>query len=260
MSVLDRIIRTTTADLGARMVRIPAAELEARALMAPRRPSFAAALCAPGLSVIAEHKRRSPSRGAIRVDLELTEIVRDYERGGAAAVSVLTEERHFGGALDDLTEAAWVCGLPLLRKDFVVDRYQLLEARAAGASAVLLIVAALPIRRLEELHGAALDLGLDVLVEVHDAVELDVARSIGARIVGVNNRDLRDFSIDVERTYRLLDGMPAGALVVAESGIRGVDDARRLAAAGVDAVLVGEALMAAPDPRLACEELACACG
>ncbi|WP_320672091.1 indole-3-glycerol phosphate synthase TrpC [Patulibacter defluvii] len=259
MNVLDRIVRTTADDLERRQRRTSPAELQARALTAPRRASFAAALRAPGLSVIAEHKRRSPSRGTIRADRELADVVRDYERGGAAALSVLTEQRHFGGELNDLIEAAWVTELPLLRKDFVIDRYQLLEARAAGASAVLLIVAALPTRELASLHDAALDLGLDVLVEVHDAVELDVARSIGARIVGVNNRDLRDFSVDVERTYRLLDGMPAGATVVAESGIRGADDVRRLAAAGVDAVLVGEALMASPDPVDACRELTCAC-
>lgn len=255
MNVLERIVASTAVEVQGRRRRRPDADLEAAAAAAAVRPSFAAALRWPGLSVIAEHKRRSPSRGVIRADLDLARVVQAYERGGAAAVSVLTEEHHFGGSLADLAHAADACGLPLLRKDFVIDRYQLLEARAAGASAVLLIVAALAERQLAQLHGAARDLGLDVLVEVHDAAELDVAAGVGATIIGVNNRDLRDFTIDAERTFRLMDRMPPGALVVAESGIRGAADARRLTAAGVHAVLVGEALMTADDPTAACREL-----
>jgi indole-3-glycerol phosphate synthase len=166
-------------------------------------------------------------------------------------MSVLTEEHRFGGSLDDLRAAAAACSLPLLRKDFIVDRYQLHEAAAAGASAVLLIVAALEPRTLADLQGAARELSLDVLVEVHDAAELAVAVAAGAVLIGVNNRDLRDFSVDPERTYALLDSMPAGALVVSESGIATAAELARLSAAGIAAALIGERLMRADDPATA---------
>jgi indole-3-glycerol phosphate synthase len=166
-------------------------------------------------------------------------------------MSVLTEERHFDGSLEDLRVAAASCSLPLLRKDFIIDAYQLHEARAAGASAVLLIVAALDPQSLRSLHERASELALDVLVEVHDAVELEQANSIGAELIGINNRDLRDFTVDTQRTYALLDATPPGVLVVSESGISTAADLAELAAAGVDAVLVGERLMRSDDPAAA---------
>jgi indole-3-glycerol phosphate synthase len=185
----------------------------------------------------------------------VSELARAYEDGGAAAMSVLTEEHSFGGSLDDLREAASACSLPLLRKDFIVDAYQLHEAAAAGASAVLLIVAALDPRTLAELQLAAHELSLDVLVEVHDAAELELAAASGAALIGVNNRDLRDFSVDPERTYALLDAMPPGALVVSESGIATAAELTRLSGAGVAAALIGERLMRADDPAGALREL-----
>jgi indole-3-glycerol phosphate synthase len=171
------------------------------------------------------------------------------------AVSVLTEGPNFDGSLADLGAARAACGLPLLRKDFIVDAYQLHEASTAGADAVLLIVAALEQAELAALHGQARALGLDVLVEIHDREELGRALEIGAEIVGVNNRDLRDFSVDVERTARLMDEIPAGVSVVSESGISGAEQLQRLGERGVQAVLVGESLMRAADPAAALREL-----
>ncbi len=250
MSVLEEILADTRAELERRR-RAPASSPPE--LRGERREphAFRDALSAPGLSIIAEHKRRSPSAGAIRPGSSVAEIAGAYERGGAAAVSVLTEEHHFGGSLDDLREAHAACRLPLLRKDFIVDAYQLGEAAQAGASAVLLIVAALEPAALGELHRDAVEHGLDVLVEVHDRDELDVALGIGAEIVGVNNRDLRDFSVDVERTFALLEAMPAGTIVVAESGIATAEQLARLDAAGVQAALIGERLMRERDPAAA---------
>jgi indole-3-glycerol phosphate synthase len=178
-----------------------------------------------------------------------------YARGGAAALSVLTEGPNFGGSLDDLCLAGSACALPLLRKDFIVDPYQLHEALAAGADAVLLIVAALEQPQLASLYGQARSLDLDVLVEVHDRGELLRALDAGAEIIGINNRDLRDFSVDVERTERLMAEMPAGVTVVSESGIASAEQLERLRGLGVDAVLVGEALMRAADPEAALREL-----
>ena len=178
-----------------------------------------------------------------------------YERGGAAAVSILTEGPHFDGSLADLRAARAACALPILRKDFVVDPYQLHEARAAGADAVLLIVAALDQPTLRALHEQAQTIGLEVLVEVHDRAELARALEVGARLVGINNRDLRDFSVDVERTFALLGEIPAGVAVVSESGIATGEQLRRLAERGVQAVLVGETLMRSPDPEAALREL-----
>ena len=253
MSVLEDILATTRADLEQRKRAVPLGALAAAA--PPRRPSLRDALAQPGLQVIAEFKRRSPSAGPIRPGSSVSEIARAYELGGAAAISVLTEQRNFGGSLADLREAAQACSLPLLRKDFIVDPYQLHEAVAAGASGVLLIVAALDADLLGSLHAAARQLSLDVLVEVHDAGELALARSIGAELVGVNNRDLRDFSVDPERTYALLAAMAPDTIVVSESGIANPRDLARLDAAGVDAALIGERLMRADDPALALREL-----
>ncbi len=205
--------------------------------------------------MIAEFKRRSPSAGRLREDADITEIARAYERGGAEALSVLTEGPNFGGSLEDLRAARAACGLPLLRKDFVVDRYQLYEALLAGADAVLLIVAALSVAELGGLRADARGLGLDVLVEAHDAAELHVALDEGADLIGINNRDLRDFSVDVERTFALLEKIPAGVTVVSESGIVDAEQLARLRDAGVAAVLVGESLMRAPRPEEALRAL-----
>jgi indole-3-glycerol phosphate synthase len=251
-SVLDRIVAETRVELERRKREQP---LDGDALAAARRPEgerrFRDALSAPGIGVIAEFKRRSPSAGDLRERPELAEIVGAYARGGAVALSVLTESPNFGGALADLQAARGVCALPLLRKDFVVDAYQLQEALLAGADAVLLIVAALEPRELAALHDAARALGLDVLVEVHDRGELYEALAIGADVVGVNNRDLRDFSIDLARTESLLEEIPPGVTVVSESGIGDSGQLRRLQERGVDAVLVGESLMRSADPEAA---------
>jgi len=212
---------------------------------------FAEALARTGIGIVAEFKRRSPSAGVLREKADLPEVVGAYARGGAVALSVLTDGPNFGGSLDDLRLAREVCELPRLRKDFIVDPYQLHESLAAGADAVLLIVAALEQSQLTALHAEARALGLDVLVEVHDRAELGRATDAGASIVGVNNRDLRDFSVDVERTERLMGDMPADVTVVSESGIGSAGQLERLQRLGVHAVLVGEALMRSADPQAA---------
>ena len=252
---LETVVERTKADLAKRVHRVPAAELETR--LGPRRRErpFSEALISEGISLIAEMKRASPSRGPIRPGAGVTEIVRAYQEAGARAVSVLTEPEYFGGSLDDLVEARGACDLPLLRKDFVVDEYQLLEARVAGADAVLLIVAALEPERLAELIHAASDLGMDALVEVHDEEEVQTAVEAGAEVIGINNRDLHSLEVDLDTTFRLLSDVPAGTVVVAESGITGRDPVRDLEEAGVDAILVGEALMRRDDPRDAVREL-----
>jgi indole-3-glycerol phosphate synthase len=226
----------------------PATDASSPAPRARRARLFQEALRGEGVGVIAEFKRRSPSAGALHEDPDLAQIVSAYERGGAVALSILTEGPNFGGALDDLRAARAVSELPLLRKDFVVDGYQLYEAVAAGADAVLLIVAALTAPELGLLHRQARELGLDALVEVHDHAELLRALELGADIVGINNRDLRDFSVDLERTELLLDEIPAGVTIVSESGIAGPEQVRRLRERGVHAVLVGESLMRSNEP------------
>lgn len=254
---LETVIERTESDLPRRMRAVPAAELHQMigAGAGRRGRPFSEALIAEGISLISEMKRASPSRGPIRPDASVTEIVRGYEAAGARAVSVLTEERHFGGSLADLAEARAACDLPLLRKDFLIDEYQLLEARAAGADAVLLIVAALEPSRLAELMIAAGELGMDSLVEVHDEREVATAVDTGAEVIGINNRNLHSLEVDLDTTYRLLADIPAGTVVVAESGITRHEDVRQLEGAGVDAILVGEALMRAEDPVRAVREL-----
>jgi indole-3-glycerol phosphate synthase len=256
VSVLDRIVDSTREDVARRREAVPLAELEGR-LAAPRedRP-FREALTRPGVSLIAEHKRRSPSAGEIRAGSTVADIVQAYERGGAAALSILTEGPHFGGSLDDLREARQASVLPILRKDFVVDPYQVYESAVAGADAILLIVAALDDDDLAMLHREALGLDLDVLVEVHREDELERALEVvDADVIGINNRDLVDFSVDLDRTYELLSDVPAGKTVVSESGIHHREQLDDLERVGVDAVLVGESLMRAPDPEAACREL-----
>ena len=257
MNVLERIVESTHREVRRRREHVPLAELERHlAVRGDDRP-FSEALTRPGISIIAEHKRRSPSAGAIRQGATVEEIVTAYERGGAAALSVLTEGPHFGGSLDDLREALDASRLPILRKDFVVDTYQVYESAAWGADAILLIVAALEGDALATLHREALELDLDVLVEVHDEEELTRAlEELDADVIGINNRDLTDLSVDVERTYELLSLVPAGKTVVSESGLHTREQLEDLERVGVDAVLVGESLMRAPEPEGALRELA----
>jgi indole-3-glycerol phosphate synthase len=258
VNALEPILASTRVQVAERRRSTPPAALEAAGRERIARAGvreFGAALTRPGLSVIAEHKRRSPSAGKIRDDLTLDDVVRAYERGGAAALSILTEGAHFGGSLEDLRAARAATTLPILRKDFVVDAYQLLEALAAGADAVLLIVAALTEPELAELHQAARGLGLAALVEVHDRPELEVAASIGAELIGINNRDLTTLEVDTRRTLELAPHLPEGTVIVAESGFRHAEELAKLTRAGVDAVLVGEALMRSPDVEAACRAL-----
>jgi indole-3-glycerol phosphate synthase len=247
MTILQTIIESTRSEVTERKLRAAAAPAGAAGVQrVPGR--LREALSAPGIGVIAEIKRRSPSAGELRAEVDVATIAKSYAEAGASALSVLTEGPHFGGSLDDLRAAKAACALPILRKDFIVDPFQLEEACAAGADAVLLIVAALPASQLASLHEQASAAGLDVLVEVHDERELDVAIEVGSKIIGVNNRDLRDFSVDVGRTFALLGRMPKDVVVVSESGIDSPVQLERLHVAGVDAVLVGEALMRSPDP------------
>jgi indole-3-glycerol phosphate synthase len=219
------------------------------------RPSFRAALRRPHLAVIAEVKRRSPSAGPIRVDLDPADRAALYAAHGAAAISILTDTPYFGGSVQDLRAAAERCALPLLRKDFIIDEVQILEARAAGASAVLLIVRILSRQRLDQLLRCARALGLDALVEVHSKGELATALNAGATVIGVNSRDLDTFAVDVDTAWRLLADIPVDRIAVAESGLAGRGDVARAAEAGADAVLIGTALSAAESPANLLREL-----
>lgn len=247
MSVLEQIVEHKRAEVAARRAQRPLAAVRAAAEAAPAGRDFAGALATPGLSVIAEIKRRSPAKGDLRADLDPTELARRYEQAGASALSVLTDERYFRGSDTDLLAARAVTALPVLRKDFVIDTYQVYEARALGADAVLLIVRALTDQQLWELHELAVALGMAALVEVHDEAELERALQAGARVIGVNNRNLDTLAVDPSTSLRLRPGIPSGVLAVAESGISTPELAERLAAAGFDAILVGEALVTAPD-------------
>ncbi len=251
-TVLDRILERTSRDLADRKAMTSLAELERRASDRPAPRSLAAAIGGPGVSIIAEVKRGSPSRGIFPVTVDVAEIASNYVAGGAAAISVLTEGPSFHGTLADLELVASVVRdaappRPVLRKDFMIDEYQIVEARAYGADVILLIVAALDDPTLTRLLATALDLGLSVLVEVHDAEELARAAEIGATIIGINNRDLRDFTVDLATTERLAPIVPAGTLIVGESGIFTGADVNRLAVVGVNAVLVGESLILSDD-------------
>jgi indole-3-glycerol phosphate synthase len=250
-NALEPIVAATRQEVERRRCLAP---LERQEVIGTRSDvrSFTAALARPGVSLIAEHKRRSPSAGPIREDLSLEQVVAAYERGGAAALSVLTEGPNFGGRLDDLRAARTASSLPLLRKDFIVDPYQVLESWVAGADAVLLIVAALTHSELASLYEQVLACGLTALVEVHDRQELGVASELGAQVIGINNRDLTTLQVDTRRIFELLPQVPSGALTVAESGFRHPEELAELGAAGVDAVLIGEALMRSAEVEATC--------
>ncbi len=254
--MIDELVASARQGVERRRAERPQAELEeALGERHDSRP-FSEALHRPGLSLIAEFKRRSPSAGEIRPGATVAEIVRAYERAGAAALSVLTDEQHFGGGHGDLRAAREASELPIIQKDFVVDTYQLLEAAVLGADAVLLIVAALADQaELAELHAGARELDLDCLVEVHDQPQLERALALDAEVLGINNRNLDDFSVDVQTTLELIVDVPAGKTVVSESGISERATLEELEERGVDAVLIGEALMRAPDPEAKVREL-----
>ncbi len=258
-NALDRILATKHVEVDAAKRARPLADVEAAAWAADRPRGFAAALrarvAAGAAGVVAEVKKASPSKGVLRADFDPAAIARSYEVGGATCLSVLTDVDWFQGSRDALVAARAACALPVLRKDFVVDAYQLLESRAMGADCVLLIVAALDDARLDAFATEAVALGMDVLVEAHDGAELDRALRIAADparvLLGINNRDLRTFDTRLETTLALVDRVPPGRLLVTESGIATRDDVARLRAAGVHAFLIGETFMRAEDPGTA---------
>jgi indole-3-glycerol phosphate synthase len=259
MTVLDEILATKRDEVT--MLHRPEVRdlLRARALDAPAARDFAGALrpASGALGVVAEIKRRSPSKGDLAPELDPALTAKAYAAGGAACLSVLTDLPWFGGTVDDLHAARAACELPVLRKDFTIDEVQVYEARAIGADALLLIVAALPDDSLlRDLHDLAVGIGLAVLVEAHDDAELERALGIGARIVGVNARNLGTFAEDLTIGERVASRVPPDVVAIAESAIRSVDDARRMAAARFDAVLVGEMLMRAADPTATVRDLA----
>lgn len=252
MNVLDRIMEVKRAEVAGAKAAVPYSEIEARARQAAPARDFVEAmrsrLQAGSAAVIAEIKRASPSKGLLRENFAPAEIAKSYEAGGAACLSVLTDRQFFQGAPQHLEAARAACALPVLRKDFIFDLYQVSEARAMGADCILLIAACLSVAQMRELEAAAAELGMAVLAEVHDSAELDAALELRTPLVGVNNRDLRTFETRIETTIGLLPKMPAGRIVVTESGILSRRDIERVRAHGVNAFLVGEAFMRAADP------------
>jgi indole-3-glycerol phosphate synthase len=254
--LLEAIVAATRRIVEVREAREPRPALEARAeKRAPRPGTFREALSRDRINVIAECKRRSPARGVLRAAYDPVSLARAFVEAGAAAVSVLTEPTFFDGALEHLEAVRAATSFPLLRKDFIVSDYQLLEARAVGADAVLLIVAALTRRDLAVLTAAAGRLGLDALVEVHDADELQRALDVGANVVGINNRNLRTLAVDVTASERLIGAVPRDVVAVSESGLKTANDVARLRELGYRAFLIGERLMLADDPGAALNEL-----
>jgi len=255
---LDALIAATREALARRRAELPLRQLERLVELDRGGRPFAEALARPGTSVIAEYKRRSPSAGTIRDDLDVADVVSAYERGGAAAISVLTEERHFGGSLADLRAARAATDLPILRKDFILDPWQVAESRALGADAILLIAAILAPAELRDLATRAADLGMACLVETHTEAEVDTALAAGAPVIGINNRNLHTFETSLAVTERLAPRIRGAGerIVVSESGIFTAADVARVAAVGVDAVLVGEAIVRAADVGAKVRELA----
>ncbi len=246
--ILDDIVAHKREELATRQREEPLTDLKAAAKEAPPPRGFHAALRQSGLSVIAEVKRKSPAKGVLNQAVDPAQQASSYARAGARAVSVLTDQRFFDGTNADLQAVAKRVDLPLLRKDFTIDAYHVYEARAIGADAILLIVRALEQAQLTDFQALATELGMDVLVEVHDEAELESALAAGSQVVGINNRDLSTMTVDLAVTSRLRPLVPAGVTLVSESGIRTPDDVRTVTSAGVDAILVGEALMSAGNP------------
>lgn len=253
---LKRILQAKAAEVAARKVQTPFAQLEQKIKHAPAIRPFRPRLTGERIQVIAEIKQASPSKGLLCPNFQPFRLARTYEASGAAALSVLTDEKFFLGSLDHLAQVKKeTAKLPVLRKDFIIDPYQIYEARAYGADAVLLIVAALTPPSLAAYLKETKALGMDALIEIHNQTELAVALEAGADLIGINNRDLRTFKVDLETTFRLLEEIPKDKVVVAESGIKSGGDLKRLALAGVNAALVGEALVTAADPGAKIKEL-----
>jgi indole-3-glycerol phosphate synthase len=255
LTILERIVAAKRAEVAAAKQRISFRDLEEKSRSAPPVRDFAGALRAKRPAVIAEIKKASPSRGVLRADYQPAAIARSYEAAGAACLSVLTDGEFFQGSSDDLVAARAACALPVLRKDFVIEPYQVVESRAMGADCILLIAACLSREAMAELEAAATRLGMAVLVEVHDGAELEAALTLATPLVGVNNRDLRTFATRLETTLELLPRLPAGRLLVTESGILASADVARMRAAGIEHFLVGETFMRAPEPGAALREL-----
>jgi indole-3-glycerol phosphate synthase len=256
MTVLDKIVASKRREVDAARRRTPLEELESKAAVASPVRNFRLALADPGpIRLIAEIKKASPSAQVIRHDVDPVAIARIYQRHGASCLSVLTDTPYFHGHLEDLADVRAAAAIPVLRKDFLIDGYQVVEARSAGADAVLLIAEILDDTLLHRLLELARSLGMTALVELHDAANLRRVLDSGADIIGINNRDLRHFGTDVEHTLRLRDQIPPNVVLVSESGIRSRRDVERLEAAGVSAILVGESLMRANDMGLAVERL-----
>jgi indole-3-glycerol phosphate synthase len=253
-SILEKIVKAKKMEVATRRRAMPVQALKER-LASQKRRDFTAALQGGGLKLIAEVKSASPSKGILVKDFNHVTLAMAYESGGAAAISILTEAAHFQGHLDYLAAIREKVGLPLLRKDFIFDEYQIYESAAFGADALLLIAAILDVTRMRDLLALSLSLGLACLVEVHNETELESASKSGAEIIGINNRDLNTFQVDIETTRRLRPLVPAGKIVVSESGISTRDDVARLKAWGVSAILVGEALVTAPDTSARIKEL-----
>lgn len=260
--MLRRILQHKVREVADREAMAPLTEMQARAAESPPPRDFTAAVrrsreAAPRepLRAIAEIKRASPSAGVIREALDVAGVAASYQAAGASAISVLTDSEFFKGSLEDIATVRAAVDLPVLRKEFIVTPYQLYESRAHRADAVLLIAAALEPAQLQDLYGLALSLSLHPLVEVHTLAELQVVKGVGAALIGINNRDLATLETRLDTTYALLPYLPQNVVIVSESGIRRPEDVRRLADAGVDAILVGEALLASPDPGTRLREL-----
>ena len=255
-TILDRITATKREEVARAKATVPETALRDQLADAPPPRDFFASLAAgPPIRLIAEVKKASPSKGVIRADFDPVAIARTYQQHGASCISVLTDEPYFQGSLNYLRQVRAAVDLPVLRKDFIIDPYQVVEARAAGADAVLLIAECLNDDLLKQLHDAIVDLGMTPLVELYEPSNLPRVLQIGARLIGVNNRDLRTFDVDLEHTLRLRRQIPVDRVVVGESGIRTRQDVERLEAAGVQAMLVGETLLARPDVAAAVDEL-----
>ena len=255
MSVLERIVEAKRAEIAAARERASLDTVKAQARSASAVRDFVGALRAKRPAVIAEIKKASPSRGVLREQFEPAAIARSYERAGAACLSVLTDRQFFQGAPEHLLAARSACALPVLRKDFVIEPYQVFESRALGADCILLIAACLSVDEMLELERIATALGMAVLAEVHDAEELERALSLKTPLIGINNRNLRTFETRLETTLELLSRVPKGRIVVTESGILGGTDVKRMRDAGVETFLVGEAFMRSSDPGAALREL-----